>query len=127
MEYSVARLEEMGFKLAMYSTAAVLAVQKALTDVYSTIYEHGHTQPMQDRMSTFTEYRTLLDEPFWSTDAWFHPLSVGSITPVSSSKSQIFLSDYAGNGVKGIALHAETASTISNLDDEVDFQSNFVI
>lgn len=68
MKYSVDNLEKMGFKLAMYSTAAVLAVQRALEDVYGTIKEHGHTEPMRSRMSTFLEYRALVDEDSWQED-----------------------------------------------------------
>lgn len=66
MKYSAKKLGDMGFKLAMYSTAAVLAVQRALHNVYSTIYEHGHTEPMRDNMSTFVEFRELLDEELWT-------------------------------------------------------------
>eukprot|EP01035_Chromulina_nebulosa_P017435 gene17435-22987_t len=67
MKYSAKSLEEMGFKLAMYSTAAVLAVQHALKEVYSTIAEFGHTEPMRQRMTTFTEYRELVDENYWNS------------------------------------------------------------
>jgi methylisocitrate lyase len=66
MKYSVKKLEEMGFKIAMYSTAAVLAVQYSLNMVYSTIRDHGHTAPVRDRMATFAEYRDLLDENQWN-------------------------------------------------------------
>lgn len=66
MKFSVEKLDEMGFKLAMYSTAAVLTVQHALFEVYTTIREHGHTEKMRDRMTTFAQYRALVDEDLWN-------------------------------------------------------------
>ncbi len=66
MKYSVENLERMGFKLAMYSTAAVLAVQFALQEVYTAIKDTGHTQSVRARMTTFPEYRELVDERLWS-------------------------------------------------------------
>lgn len=66
MKYSVEKLGEMGFKIAMYSTAAVLAVQKSLERVFETIKRTGHTQEMRPEMATFPEFRELLDESMWS-------------------------------------------------------------
>ena len=65
----------MGFKLAMYSTAAVLTVTKALSDVYQCIYEKGHTKALQDqgRMVTFSEFRDITDEEFWKEEYFFKP------------------------------------------------------
>lgn len=65
----------MGFKLAMYSTAAVLAVSKALSDVYRCIYENGHTKILreQGRMITFPEFRDITDEEFWKEEFFLEP------------------------------------------------------
>ena len=56
----------MGFKIAMYSTASVLTVHHALTELYSTIAKDCHTQNIRHKMSTFPEYRSLVDEGNWN-------------------------------------------------------------
>ena len=75
MKYSAGTLEKMGFKVAMYSTAAVLAAHFALREVYTTILQTGHTQSMRSRMTTFPEYRELVDESSWTSidEKWVKP------------------------------------------------------
>lgn len=89
MKFSVEKLEEMGFKLAMYSTAAVLAVQHALFEVYTTIRKDGNTEKMRERMTTFAEYRALVDEDLWNEMHNINAFTLKKVETVDSADSQI--------------------------------------
>jgi len=91
MKYSAENLEKMGFKVAMYSTAAVLAAHFALREVCTTILQTGHTQSMRSRMTTFPEYRQLVDESSWTSidEKWVKP----PLSPVVEDRKVVQLSD----------------------------------
>lgn len=117
MKYSAENLEKMGFKLAMYSTAAVLAVQYALKEVYSTIRGCGHTEPMRSRMVTFPEYRALVDESMWTE--FDNKLGI-SPSPSSENLSQLSTSPNVSSPVVSrkvfASYNASNSRSFSNMN-----------
>jgi len=66
---SKTELEQMGFKMAIYPTAAFLAMGQALENVYQTLKDNGDTTAIRDKLYNFESFSRLMGfEAVWDFD-----------------------------------------------------------
>ncbi len=66
---SKTELEQMGFKMAIYPTAAFLAMGQALDKVYQTLKDNGDTTSIRDKLYNFESFSRLMGfEAVWDFD-----------------------------------------------------------
>jgi 2-methylisocitrate lyase-like PEP mutase family enzyme len=54
------RLQQLGFKIAIYPGSAFLAAARAVQDVLRAIHDHGSAAPLLERMMTLKQYHDVL-------------------------------------------------------------------
>lgn len=66
---SKAELEQMGFKMAIYPTAAFLAMGQAVENVFQNLRKEGDTTAVRDRLYNFEDFSRLMGfEAVWEFD-----------------------------------------------------------